>query len=166
MVKFFAEMGKLDLLDDLNAVIDTKELTSELDKLRVSHSLPACHSSVSMSKAKNSWAVQGSTLVEEAKSSPKALDLLRRICMLYALDFRCLPVQIPDACADMQLDAPEPKLAVSPTGVKPPSTTSCCQRVEQEKKRSKYQAIQEVKPSKQPEPARCQGNGAIITNTR
>jgi hypothetical protein len=143
ITKFLAEVASLGLLKHMNGFIDTKNIIPHVKKhwQRSFNKTLQCKNFKSMSSGTNSWAVTGEQLIyaaynrKEAKVSAKARDILRRICMVYALDFRCMSFKIPKECKDMQLDSRKPNLPIPLNVDMSPENSPCCKRVEQAKQK-------------------------------
>jgi hypothetical protein len=137
MTKFLAESAKLGLLKHTNGFVDTKQVITGLKKhwhRSYNITLP-CANRKSMSAGENTWAVKGRQMRSAATKSARARALLRRICMVYALDFRCMSFTIPLACKDMQLDVRKPNIPI-PTDVDmSPEDSACCKRLAEARQR-------------------------------
>ena len=75
------------------------------------------------------WSLKDKQVLALAKKSTRVRDVIRRICMLYAVDYRCLSVTIPEPCKDLQIDVNDPDIKTPDEVDMHPEKTECCKRV-------------------------------------
>jgi hypothetical protein len=136
MVKLLAVSADNGLTEH-NAMLQMKDMLKIMNKHRADRDQPNPKNSdctdktARMTSAGYPWSLRENRVLELAKNSTRVRDIVRRICMLYAADYRCLPVEIPEACSDMQLDADEPNIEVADDVDMEPEESECCKRVEE-----------------------------------